>query len=444
MKKIAFILLLLLCSFLGRTQVAFENYSSLDKLFEQARQQKKFVFIQIESVKCDQCNDVAMKGLNSTQLKEKYAVNFICTKVKEGDVLYPSVLAKLEVKDIMGSFFFDADGNVLLKQTSTTSNSLTYIEWADKAISNGGKMGDFQALMVAYQAGDKSPVFLEKYIRALRDLDKDSDAVMEEFVGKMTIDSLRTDRLIKFVKEQGLSLNSPSYLAIHSLNNRNKTDSIWCTLPLQKRININNRISARTFSEAVRKKDRALANRISQFTRNTYNNNNQKGYYAGQQVMMRFYKAIRDTAALLTETEYFASTLMFQKIDSLKAWDDRERKELFKNQEPETKFRVTDSQYAVELNNAVWDYYLMTNDSLKLRNALKWSAHSMAMYKALTISKITENGGFMDTYAHILYKTKQYDEAIEWETKAIDAQKAAEQPTTNFEKEREKMKARKL
>ena len=88
MNKTSIIFLTFFCPFLTTAQVTFENFTSLDQLFEQARQQKKLVFIQIESANCDQCNDVAIRGLNSTQLKEKFAVNFISTKIKESVTVY--------------------------------------------------------------------------------------------------------------------------------------------------------------------------------------------------------------------------------------------------------------------------------------------------------------------------------------------------------------------
>lgn len=443
MKKTITFSTLFFCPLFLMGQVIFKNFPSLDALLKQAKKENKLVFIQIESASCGQCNDVAMKGLSGIELKEKYAFNFVSTKVATNDALYPSVMEKFGIKNGMGSLYLDSKGNVLLKMNSTTSFTYTYLQWADKAIGNIDKVGDTQALEDAYNTGNRSPIFLEKYIISLRELDKNSDAIMEEFIQKMTVDSLKSDRIIKFVKEQGLSLNSPAYKAIHALNDYKKTDSIWFSLPLSQRVAINNRIITATLEEAIKKKDRNLANRASQFTRNTHNDY-KKGQYAAQKNMIYFSKSIHDTAACLEQMTFLANMIMYQKIDSLKVLDTKEREEAFARREKDIRFVTPSALYATDLNNIAWDFYQMTDDSTKLVKALKWSDYSIAIARELANLPNGENGGFMDTYAHLLYKLKQYDAAIEWQTKAINAQKATGVTTERFEAERDKMKNRKL
>jgi tetratricopeptide (TPR) repeat protein len=344
----------------------------------------------------------------------------------------------------MGSLFLDNNGNLLFKNNSTTSLASAYLDWADKAMANVNNLAIITDLERTYQSGDRTTVFLEKYIRALRDADKDSDAIMEEYIGKMTIDSLKTDKIILFVKEQGLSLSSSAYKAVQSLNSSKKIDSIWYLMPLSKRIKINNRTTSQTYNEAVRHKDKMLIYQLSSFTQNIYGSNYRKGEFFSQAQRVSFHSAINDTSGFVQRADMFASSIMRIPNDSLKAWNTQEREEIFSNREQEKRFRPVSSTYADQLNTMAWQCYLMINEARYLEKALKWSERSIAIFNDIPISTSSENAAYLDTYAHLLYKLKRYDEAVEWQTKAVEAQKAAHVKSDGFEQEREKMKSRKL
>ena len=444
MKKALLFLLFITVAFEGTAQVAFDSYTSLDALFEKAKKEKKLVFIQLESTECGRCNEVAMMGLESKQLKGKYNVNFLSLKIKATDDLRADFIKKHKLRESMGSFYFDANENLLLKNGITTSDVVTYLDWADKALENVPKFSNYQDLENIYRNGDRTAVFLEKYIQALKDLDKDADAVVETYVGQMTIDSLKTPRIITFVIEQGLPLSAPARKAIYSLNPDRLTDSLWCLMPLSKRISINNKTISKTFAEAVKKRNRPLIYELNNFTRNTYKPDYQKGNYVSELQLINFFKAIRDTTSYFRTANRFADNLVSTKLDTLKAWDNREREKAFSSGDREKRFTVPSGNYATELNNLSWNYYQITNNPMHLEKALKWTEHAILIHKEVVKSNAGQNAGFFDTYAHLLYKLQRYDEAIEWQTKAVDAQKAANMKSTAFEEEREKMKNRKL
>ena len=444
MKKALLFSLFMTAPFLGKTQVNFETYNSLDVLFEKAKKEKKLVFIQLESTECNQCNDVAMTGLGSKQLKEKYDAHFFSAKIKATDNLRADFIKKYKLRESMGSFYFDANQNLLLKNGMTTSLATTYLEWADKALENVSKFSEFQDLENIYKNGDRTSAFLEKYIEALQDLDKNADAVVDTYVGQLTIDSLRTNRIIKFVMEQGLPLNASARKAIYSLNTARLTDSLWYLMPLQKRISINNKTISKTFSEAVKTKNCPLIYELNTFTRNIYSPDYQKGKYVSDVQLINFFKAIRDTNNYFRTANRFANDIILIKLDSLKAWDVRERERVFASRDAEKRFTVPSGNYATELNNLSWTYYQIANDTNYLIKALRWTEHAILINKEVISSPSGQNAGFLDTYAHLLYKLKRYDEAIDWQTKAIETQKAANIKSTAFEEEREKMKNRRL
>jgi len=64
-----------------------------------------------------------------------------------------------------------------------------------------------------------------------------------------------------------------------------------------------------------------------------------------------------------------------------------------------------------ELNDYAWAIFQNCNDINCVAEALKWSKHSF---------KDNNQPAFMDTYANILYKLGKKQEAITWETKAME------------------------
>jgi predicted Zn-dependent protease len=58
-----------------------------------------------------------------------------------------------------------------------------------------------------------------------------------------------------------------------------------------------------------------------------------------------------------------------------------------------------------------WHYYQHVTDNTKLQQALTWSQSSLALD--------SENPYFLDTYAHLLYKTGKTKEAVKFQKKAV-------------------------
>jgi predicted Zn-dependent protease len=68
-------------------------------------------------------------------------------------------------------------------------------------------------------------------------------------------------------------------------------------------------------------------------------------------------------------------------------------------------------KHAEVLNHVAWHYYQHVEDKDKLQMALTWSQSSLALDP--------ENPYFLDTYAHLLYKTGKTKEAVKYQKKAV-------------------------
>jgi thioredoxin-related protein len=86
------------------------------------------------------------------------------------------------------------------------------------------------------------------------------------------------------------------------------------------------------------------------------------------------------------------------------------------------------------INNAAWTIYEKSNDPAVVRTAIGW------MEKVVTSKPIYM---YLDTYAALLYKDKQYDKAEEWAVKAISTGKTEKENVKSTEELLEKIRKEK-
>lgn len=362
---------------------------------------------------------------------------------------------KFEIKGALVSLFIDTDGNILNRYNGSTSASFFYAEQADIALSRTGekKLKDFEK---EYNAGERSSKFLKEYIGKRKELSLPVGDLLEQYVGQLPVDSLKSYDVVRFVYAQGPSLDSRAYNIIQSGAPRGLVDSVYKTVSYEDAVAMNNAIIGNTFRLAVEKRDVNLAYRLSSFTQNTYNKDYMKGHLASRRGMLRYLYAVRDTVQYKRQArEFLDFTHMVVTVDSLKKMDEAD----MKNQPPlppvpfrKETMRVVSvapsSQFFhMDLNEHAWHFYEMSSKTSDLETALKWSNQSMEFFNGLNLGRQHPmrlgNPAYIDTYAQILYKLGRKPEAIEWQTKAVEAQKLVGNPES-LERTLLKMKEGKL
>jgi len=80
---------------------------SLDEAFKQAKKENKLVMISVESATCNECNEVAAKGLSSNLVKSAISNNCILLKVKKmPNEFYASNTLYILYEEFFGVLFF--------------------------------------------------------------------------------------------------------------------------------------------------------------------------------------------------------------------------------------------------------------------------------------------------------------------------------------------------
>lgn len=444
-----FIVLLLLISQVGFSQVKFENFDDLETLLTAAQTRNKLIFVQTKSDNCNQCNDVARTGLSSTKLREKYAQNFISIEIDSKSKIYGHFLEKTGLRNLPFSTFFDAEGVLIYQLAMTTSNEIKYLEAADEAISNAKNpvSKEFEA---KYKNGNRDKAFLKKYIEYKLSVEQDVDKLVDEYIEQHTVGDLSTIENVKFLMSTAPALDSKARKMMYALLPDKTVDSLFRSLPFSERVRINNQIIIKTTKNAVLQKNVNLANRLASFVAGTYDNDWEKGNYFNQTTMLNFYNAIKDTPNYLQRAEPFAEyTLMRYSPDSLlkkeeiarKRALDKSRTENSKEGRVQFSYMSFYNRYAGELNNIAYNFLIYSNDLEKLAKALKWSKRALEINEELTMDKSRKKNPYMmDTYAQLLFKLGQKEEAIKWQTNVIETAKLWKADTAKFEETLEKMK----
>lgn len=90
---------------------------------------------------------------------------------------------------------------------------------------------------------------------------------------------------------------------------------------------------------------------------------------------------------------------------------------------------------AHDLNQGAWGFYERITNKALLDQAISWSRQSLAF---------VEEANYLDTLAHLLYKIGQYEEAVIYQTKAVELAKLKREDSLAYQKALEQIKAKSL
>ncbi len=438
MKSTLFIFVLLFAKTVY-AQVAFQNISFSDAL-NRSKQEGKLIFLQFEAADCNQCNDVANKGLSDKDISDKINQTFICVRINSGHPDRTMIAARysLNAGQSFGTLFINSDGTILHKFLRTTSFSKEYLNQMDIALQKAGEALKINELENDYKNGNKSFGLLEVLLQKRKTLNLPTDILLDEYIDIVPADSLRSSiNTLSFIAQMAPLLGSKADKAMRAdagLFNR-----AWYGMSLQTRIGINNYIIFKSMQEAVKKKDENYANRVASFARGT-NTNYEAGAKAFDMNMLHFYNETNDTTVYFRKAmAYYERYFMIVSPDSIKRMDSINVRKMAINNPMEkdtvrngnvmkTTVRVAYSSFVQnfsrELNNGAYEFYKKTNNPYLLSIATEWAVKAIDFYKSPQD---------LHTYARLLYKQNQNIKAIEVISEAIALQQKLGYPTTEYD-----------
>ena len=425
-------------------QVSFRNIS-FDEALKESATKGKLIFIQFESATCTQCNEVADKAFSDAKLGEKMNQSFICLKITNNHPDRQKVAVLFNKTNLsFGSLFVAADGSLIHTYAKSSTMAKSYEEEAEKALAKAGEGNRMKNLEELYKNGNRNLDFLEMYITARKNLQLDTDSLLDEYVTLIPADSLQSKRMFVFLLLMNPIFESVAY---------RKIEDFYLTINKIKynyqypfHASVKSSIANKSMRKAIAEKNEAYALRIADFAKTMYPKDIDKSNKTYNGFLIDYYEGVNNTAKFLQlASEYYDTYYMPIPVDSVKKADTANLNKLAQKQQG-TKIKQGDSTVVIRkqimytsesgkfssvLTGAARKFLELTDNADYLSRALKWSQKAIAFNETFTA---------MNVYALLLYKTNNKQEAISWQEKAIALKKKMGYDTKSLEKELSEMK----
>jgi hypothetical protein len=403
----------------------------LQQAFIEATQKDKLIFLMIESAECQQCNDVADKGLQNDALKKDIKKNFIALRISplHPDLNYIQEKYNYQAGNVV--LFLDKWGTLVHRMNLSTTNYNRYLQECRNATLRKTEADHVRTLEREALTGSLDI----KRLYALMDLRKTislpTDDLLNQYVSQLPADSLTSVTTLQRIARMSPVLNSNADIALRK--NQDLFNQVWNSLTKTEQVAINNQIIFKSRQQAIAEKKLSMANEVATFAQRIHTKK-ESGEHSYHYNMMEYYRGIHDTTAyLLAAVDYYEQYRIITNAAAVKKQDSL-RMNTFKTQIPVeniknpdnypiiatsvkkmrsvTRFTATAPRYGQVLNYGARSFYKMTNDTYYLKKALQWAAYANEFY---------DSPYALDTWARLVYKVdKNAEQAIQLEEKAID------------------------
>ncbi|MEO6583181.1 MAG: hypothetical protein ABIO05_02590 [Ferruginibacter sp.] len=403
-------------------QPGFEEITFADALTA-AKAKGKMIFVQYESADCDECNEVAYKGVSAPEVAKKINDIFIPIKINLTHTDRDAISLQYDLSPTsFGILFLDMNGALVSKFLQSTTRYVTYLEQIDLALYKLGESINISYLESDYKNGNRNIDFLETLLSKRMSLSLSNDDLLDEYVKLLPVDSLKSIRTLVFIAQLAPGLYS--YANFLMRRDHAMFTLAWRTLPNQARVSINNSVIYKSIKRAVKERREGSAMGAAMFAKQVYGSNVSAGQRAHDYWLLSYYEKTDTAKFLMLASKYYENYFMTVTLDSLKKIDSLGKARMLAKvpsrdsmvngklkQVKSIAYSPIGQYYSNALNNGAFNFYQMTNDPQHLALATKWAERALVLYKKPPV---------IDTYARLLYKQGQKEKAIKMETEAIE------------------------
>ncbi|MDD4976470.1 MAG: thioredoxin domain-containing protein [Bacteriovorax sp.] len=441
MKKQLLLLSALFISILGFSQgIEFER-GTWKEVLEKAKQTNKPIFVDVYTSWCGPCKKMSKDIFPLAEVGKEFNANFICYQIdaEKGEGI--KVAKKYEVMSYPTYLFVKADG-LLFSRSGGSMNAEKFIAVSKRAIAD---MNDPKPLSVwekEYAEKKNDPAFLLDYMNKRLTVGKSNAELFDEYLALLPSDQRASDKIIELYQKESRNIG------INSLAYRNLQENgilffpkigIYINMFMSQAIN-------NSFREAYKNKNEHLLQQVveaNDLMPKTPQSRPKEEFY------MIYYIKTNDLNKYISNaTLYCDNSLMAVSSDSIIKMD-KNALMLFEIKQRRGLAGKVDStylaqlrgymthanrdKYSLALNSVAWTFFEKVTDVKSLENALRWSKRSLDIYP--------DNQMFIDTYANLLYKLGQKENAIARETEAVNLARSKKSDTKEFEETLKKMTA---
>ncbi len=438
------IYLLLLFALLTNTlnaQIKYRNVSFAEAL-RMAKAESKMMLLQFESEDCNQCNEVADKGMEDIEVAKRIEQTFVPIKISPKHPDRSFIELEYNMVHGFGTLFIDMNGSLMHVFKRSTTFSKEYLNQIDLALYSTSESARITQLEKEYKSGNREPGFVESLLAKRKILNLATDSLLDGYISNLPSDSLQSLRTLVFIAQLAPMIGSKADMAMHrdpQLFNR-----AWYSMSLPVRIGINNAIINKGMKKAINERNESFAVQTASFAQITNGSNYAAATKAYDKNLLYFYEKTDTSKYFMKAIAYYDRYLMSVSVDSIKRKDSLTRNNLL-TRAPLTDTTVNGRQgfraaisyapvtqfFTQELNSGAWSFYKMTNNPYLLSVATEWAKKGLEFYRSPEI---------LDTYARLLYKQNQKEQAITIQSEAIMLQNAHRLSTKEYDLVLDKMK----
>lgn len=447
MKRFYLSLICLIISLLTLSQTVAQGIifrqDDWQNVLTQAKAQKKLIFVDIYTTWCGPCKEMDKKTFTQAAVGDKFNARFINYKIDAEKGFGITLAKRYGATAFPTCLFVDASENLVYKQEGLLQ-APDLLKEADMVLNNQANAKPLFALDKLYNEGRRDSEFLYEYI-AVRSLYSgiDNKFLVEEYIKSLNSIQYSADKTLRLIVSNGFKIDGKAFDILMKF--REKAEGLF-----EGGVEKVNRAFSESinevFDQAIKSKnqtlfDQAIAANLKALpnTADRVNDKNKLAFYLAMKDVNRFTEAAE---------QYLDQYVMFVQIESIRKQDLWEYEKIMqayklgirdsvgagapmyqklKKEAKYTMARLTSN----ELNDVVKAFYDQVDDKAKLTKALNWAKRSI---------ELVETPDNYHSYAQLLLKLGDKQEAFNVEQKAYDVALREKLDTQKFTAALDKMR----
>lgn len=408
MQKALIVLVLLSVSLLSIGQAGFQKIT-YERALKKANSTGKLIFLQYESEKCDQCNEVGDKAFMKEPLSTRLTKEYIAIKMPATSPERAQIAGKFNLTTgTFATLYVDKLGRLIFRSPGTSSSVDYYTDDMKKAQEKYSKFLQLDADSTLYFIeGRKELDIIKRIIQNKSDLGQENDLLLMEYISLVPADSSGALSTIQFIARQAPALNTKPDQVMRRAADFN---SAWFGMPMNERVSINSRVINKSIKAAAIERDEDKAKAVASFAGRTHQTA-QAYTDAYDWNMMSYYRQTKTYEKYLPVAAAYYDRIFARVTPTLIYELDSAR--LKNNNMSNDKFpRHMDarSDFSQQMHNAASHFYYLDKENQYISQSLAWIKRSIDLNP-------THNNKHL--YACMLYTNGQSEEAIREETEVI-------------------------
>lgn len=386
MKKQFIIISALLFSMLGFSQgIKFEN-GNRKEVLEKAKLTNKPIFVDVTAPYCAPCRAMATNIFPLEEVGKVYNTNFISYKIDLSNEENRDIAKQYDVRTIPTFLFIRPDGSIFYK-TIGYRNTKDFIEESEKALAVINDPKPINVWEKEYADNKNDPTIVLGYINKRSSLGMTSSKLFDEYLQLIPEKERTSPTVIELYKKEAELMQISTFAYSYLQKSQTAFKNAWGADKAYVNYILCMGLKNSTQKAKYTKDEKLLADVVAAYDLLPEDTSMPKDaccpqYFCKDEIYMEYYAETKDMDKYFQHAVNMGNNCLMKNADQ-----GRERNKI-----------------SWHLNNLAWEIFNNVSGKQMLQDALLWSKRS------LEISP--KNTSWMDTYANLLYKLGNKQEAI--------------------------------